>query len=272
VREKLEIPAKKEGEAWKHQFHPVIQPHRHDELEINFVIKGRASCLVDEKKYDLRPQTQIWLFPNQEHVLLDQSSDLQMWILIFKPRMIRKLCSSDTYKELTKADPPSDFCRQLSLQVAANLNGQFEELAKLAGDIDRFNSGLGYAMLNAWAAHLEAERPTVGADVHPAVEKAARLLQGGDDINNVESLASQSGLSASRLSRLFKKQTGVSLVDFRNRQRIEKVLKAYGRGQRVTMLQAALDAGFGSYIQFYRVFSKVMKCTPAEYRRSQTLS
>ena len=69
------------------------------------------------------------------------------------------------------------------------------------------------------------------------------------------------------MSRLFKQQTGVALVDFRNRQRVEKFLDFYGTGQRRTMLDAALEAGFGSYAQFHRVFKRVRGCSPVEHRR-----
>jgi AraC-like DNA-binding protein len=66
---------------------------------------------------------------------------------------------------------------------------------------------------------------------------------------------------------LFKQQTGVALVDFRNRQRVERFLQIYGTGQRLTMLDAALEAGFGSYPQFHRVFKRVIGCSPGRYRR-----
>jgi AraC-like DNA-binding protein len=32
------------------------------------------------------------------------------------------------------------------------------------------------------------------------------------------------------------------------------------------MLAAALEAGFGSYPQFHRIFRRVMGCSPGEYR------
>jgi AraC-like DNA-binding protein len=33
------------------------------------------------------------------------------------------------------------------------------------------------------------------------------------------------------------------------------------------MLDAALEAGFGSYPQFHRVFKRVIGCSPGSYRR-----
>jgi transcriptional regulator GlxA family with amidase domain len=83
----------------------------------------------------------------------------------------------------------------------------------------------------------------------------------------LDELARRAGLSSHRLSRLFKQQTGVALVDFRNRQRVEKFLELYGTGQRRTMLDAALEAGFGSYAQFHRVFKRVRGGSPIEHRR-----
>jgi AraC-like DNA-binding protein len=81
-------------------------------------------------------------------------------------------------------------------------------------------------------------------------------------------LARRSFLSASRLSRLFKQQTGVSLATYRNRQRLDRFLACYdGRGTR-TLLDAALEAGFGSYAQFHRVFKALTGRRPSQHRRS----
>ena len=70
-----------------------------------------------------------------------------------------------------------------------------------------------------------------------------------------------------RLSRLFHRQTGVALVAFRSRQRVQRFLRLYGPGRAVSVSEAALDAGFGSYPQFYRVFKDQMGCSPTEHRQ-----
>ena len=80
-------------------------------------------------------------------------------------------------------------------------------------------------------------------------------------------MRTRAGLSGPRLSRLFKEQTGFALAEFRNRSRVQRFLEIYGTGQRHTMLSAALDAGFGSYAQFHRVFRRIAGESPGEYRR-----
>ena len=129
-----------------------------------------------------------------------------------------------------------------------------------------FNAGLAWAFLSAWRQFAQAADVPV-RDVHPAVEKAARLIRDEDIALKLDELARRAGLSPHRLSRLFKQQTGIALVDFRNRQRMEKFLQLYGTGQRRTMLDAALEAGFGSYPQFHRVFKRMTGHSPRSHQR-----
>ncbi|HJP76441.1 MAG TPA: AraC family transcriptional regulator [Pseudonocardiaceae bacterium] len=81
-----------------------------------------------------------------------------------------------------------------------------------------------------------------------------------DDLTH---LARTVGLSPGHLSRLFKAQTGVSLSRYRNQQRLHRFQLAYGNGDNITALSAALAAGFGSYAQFYRVFRQETGRTPS---------
>jgi AraC-like DNA-binding protein len=53
---------------------------------------------------------------------------------------------------------------------------------------------------------------------------------------------------------------------FRNQQRLRRFVVFYGNGRRTTALAAALEAGFGSYAQFYRVFREETGRNPSELR------
>jgi AraC-like DNA-binding protein len=107
-----------------------------------------------------------------------------------------------------------------------------------------------------------------GVDVHPAVETVARLLTGDPAAGDLGTLARAAGLSPSHLSRIFKEQTGVPISRFRNQQRLQRFLGLYGSGRRTTALAAALEAGFGSYAQFHRVFREQTGHSPSALRTS----
>lgn len=76
-------------------------------------------------------------------------------------------------------------------------------------------------------------------------------------------------MSASRLSHLFREGTSVTLAAFRNRQRLARFWVAYGNGRRKTLIEAALEAGFGSYPQFHRVFKQLTGRSPAQAKRER---
>ena len=268
VPDDLHLPRASAGRLWLHWFTPQRRaPHRHAEIELNLVISGRAAYLLGDRRYDLTRGSLVWLFPAQDHILLDESADYAMWIGVFTPALLARACLTPEAVPLCASNPPGQWCRRLTLEPSMRLQDLFGEVARVPEDTAHYNAGLGYALLSAWAAYQGAEEPAAGPDVHPAVEQAARLLRDEADLFSVEQIAARVGLSASRLSRLFHQQTGVALVDFRNRQRLQRFLRLYGPGRAVSVSEAALDAGFGSYPQFYRVFQQQMGCSPAEYRR-----
>jgi AraC-like DNA-binding protein len=79
-----------------------------------------------------------------------------------------------------------------------------------------------------------------------------------------EQLAKELGISPGHLARSFKSEMGCSLVEYRNRQRVERFFATVDRGGS-NIQEAAEEAGFGSYAQFHRVFRKLIGTTPREY-------
>ncbi|MCW8131891.1 MAG: AraC family transcriptional regulator [Planctomycetota bacterium] len=270
----LGLPEDLDGDA----FVPVfsggpMRGHRHRELELNLARRGRARLIEENRSYDLAPGSLVWLFPARPHYLMRLTPDFELWVLVFKPRLVRRVCVGPGARPLRMANPPpadGPYCKRLAPAAAARLDGLFEELRDARGDAPRFNAGLAYALLSAWEVHRDEASRMAGDSVHPAVERAARLIAEGRLEAGIEDLAAASGLSASRLGRLFKRQTGVPLSTYRNQERIRRFGELYGGGQRTTMLRAALAAGFGSYTQFHRVFTALTGQSPQAWRRTRS--
>ena len=103
-----------------------------------------------------------------------------------------------------------------------------------------------------------------GAAGHsPVVQRVLDAL-GDQPKVSAQRLARDLGISSGHLARLFRTEMGISLVEYRNRLRIERFLGLADRSG-VNLLDAALQAGFGSYAQFHRVFRKLVGTTPREY-------
>jgi AraC-like DNA-binding protein len=106
-----------------------------------------------------------------------------------------------------------------------------------------------------------------GTGGHPLVRQTVRLLTKDPSLGGKD-LASSQNISLSRLARVFKAEMGMSLVEYRNRLRLERfqvLLDAGGEN----LLAAALAAGFGSYAQFHRVFRALRGTTPRAYLRER---
>ncbi|HEY1786606.1 MAG TPA: AraC family transcriptional regulator [Verrucomicrobiae bacterium] len=267
MRQRLDLPKALNGNLW-HYRNPgrTHAMHRHAELEFNLVTQGRGLYLLEKRKYEIQHGDLLWLFPAQEHVLVEQTLDFEMWIGVFKPRAVRQAAADMDAKVLAQLNPVGEFCRRLSRRDAIRLEELFAEIVESQSGAGLVNAGLNYVLHAAWHK-FQSATDVPAHDVHPAVERAAQLLRNESAAWNLAEVAKRSGLSAHRLSRLFKQQTGVALVDYRNRQRVEKFLQIYGAGQRRTMLDAALESGFGSYAQFHRVFKRVAGRSPREHRR-----
>lgn len=270
TREQLPLPDTLAGRVWPCSGPPPRgrRLHRHDELEFNLVTAGRAGYLVEDRRFEMSPGMMIWLYPEQDHVLVNESPDLAMWVGVFRPSLLRKVCREPGHRVLRQPRPTHPICRRLGGGATASLGRLLSSQSALRdAQRDRINAGLGYVLLEAWAQFDDAEQPSEGTDVHPAVERAARLILNEAEPRPIESLAKEVRLSPAHLSRLFAQQMGVSVTHFRQRCALERFVRAYGTGYRMNLMAAALAAGFGSYAQFHRVFKRHYGFAPAEFRR-----
>jgi AraC-like DNA-binding protein len=241
--------------------------HRHAELELNLVVRGTASYLMNDRRYELTAGTLTWLFPDQEHVLVDESADHALWWAVFRPSAVARIATSPHARPLLERDPVGRYSRRLDPQRVQQLAALFGEL-HAAGTVDDtlFNAGLSYLLASAWRAFLDSSEVVGDLEVHPAVDNVARLLQADPAAGDLTDLARTVGLSPSHLSRLFTTQMGVSISRFRNQQRLDRFIRLYRHGRGTTALAAAHEAGFGSYAQLHRVFRQETGRNPSALR------
>ncbi len=274
MKEKLFLPQNIKGDIWfydrqrflDHSYQSFL--HRHDELELNLVVRGRGIYVLNRRKIEVVPNSILWLFPEQEHLLLEKSEDFEMWILVAKPGYLQEICTGPDSQVLLKGNPDGNYCRSLTNNPFQKLCGLCKDTLAIRPDLSLFNISVGYILLSAWAAYQTASSSGLEKHIHPVIEQVAKLIMDGRGTPDLKLLAHAVSLSPNSLSRLFKRQMGISLTTFRNRCRVELFLELYGAGQTRTMLDAALEAGFGSYAQFYRVFKQIMGGNPSDYRRN----
>jgi AraC family transcriptional regulator of arabinose operon len=111
---------------------------------------------------------------------------------------------------------------------------------------------------------LLAER--VNQKIDPRVEQVLHILsQKMKDPIRIDDLAKTVCLSSSRLSHLFKQETGESILETLNRMRLRQAALLLEHTDR-TAMEAALDVGFQNYNHFAELFRKQYGISPRFYK------
>lgn len=253
--------------------------HRHDELEVNIIVRGWVEYLIGDRRVRFPQQALGWLLPNQTHRLIHRTPDLQMWIAVFTPDLVADLGGGGAGPP--RAGPPgagpppqwlsnesgSDGSRSIGT-YAIELAALSERLSDPAIPAVRHRVGLSWLLSECWQAHQEARCGPAGTPLHPAVQAAVRWLHDHatqPEAGDLRALAQRCGISRPWLSRVFQEQLGESLTDYRNRQRFYRFRELLADS--VSATDAALAAGFGSYAQCFRVVREHTGLSPRELVR-----
>lgn len=259
MRDHLGIPADRDGAVWverrpKGKRKAGWYRHTHDELEANLVVTGHATYVIGEQRIPIARGALVWLFPQQEHQLLDLSADYRHSIVVWRQAAVRGVARTLAAPALMAGDPPGTWARELAADDVHALEAVLADIAQQRS-ADTVNAGLRYALLRLWQAFHVAS--PIGIH-HPLVAAAFAALR--DEALDAEAVAKHVGVSVDHLRRLVRTATGTTLVAARQRHQLERFLALYDPD--TDLLSTALSAGFGSYPQFSRVFRRFMGVAP----------
>jgi AraC-like DNA-binding protein len=275
----LTLPPNRLGHVFLHEATSravMPEPHRHAEWELNLVTHGWAEYVVLNRRVRITRDSLAWLLPQEDHLLLNQSPDLRMWIAVFRPTLIRRLARDATFapwrRWLRSGTADQSAQRVLHESVAAGVTGLLQRVSTRAMGPAEHAAAMTTLASEAWRAFIESADTPSGSHLHPGVEKAARWLADHahePEADDLDALAARCGLSRPHLSRLFRRQLGVSITHERTRRRVERFQALAGRGGRMSLTQAAYAAGFGSYAQCFRSVRAHTGQSPRETTRRQ---
>lgn len=258
----------------------TIESHHHVELEMNLVIQGSVTYVVNGRRFTFSPRTLLWLFPHHEHQLVNRSDNLRLYVVVFKPSLINKSCHTPPYeglkrKRLEKGNIPSTVLDPRSFDLISKIldslmQGALDSdvLNQEAGfgpasdfrfehrDPDALNAGLHYLLLLCWRIQSANKATEDAVSLHPAVRRALKIMSENNSEQQLAELARACGTSESYLSRTFHRQVGVPLNRYRSSLRLARFFELYRKPGRGSLVDAVYASGFGSYAQFYKVFTQ----------------
>jgi len=59
---------------------------------VNLVVQGNITYVVSGRRFTFSARTLLWIFPEQEHQVVDRSDNAQFYVAAFKPSLINRSC------------------------------------------------------------------------------------------------------------------------------------------------------------------------------------
>jgi len=226
--------------------------HLHQCFEIIILLSGSMNVEIDGQTYLLCEKEAVIIFPNQLHSL--SSSTSQHILCIFSPEIIH----SYAVKVLEKIPcdnkfiPDEYLIRALeNLQNSASPIEQKGVLYSLCSQFDKY----------ATYAKREADKQSV---LHKIFNFVETNFSGNCSLRN---LSEEIGYDYYYLSRIFKKQVGISFNSYVNNYRISHACYLL-QNTTLPILQCSLESGFTSLRSFNQNFKAQLKITPNQYRKT----
>lgn len=261
--------------------HPAIMegPHRHNEVELNFVEEGSISYLSGGARVTIRSgQLAVFWAAVPHRLVRTEEPTTSHWLTLpltwflqwrLPEALVRAILHGEVH--LSREPELSLYDRVLFAQWRHDLEDGSEErrqvlLLELEARLRRLALSASGALSrkeSSEGAKLVSDEAGLGK-----VEQMMRFIaEHYTEPLRVAEVAGAVGLHPNYALTLFRRVLGMGIVDYMAQHRVshaQRLLATTDAGG----LEIALAAGFGSPSRFYAVFKRECRCSPKEYRRS----
>ena len=189
-------------------------------------------------------------------------------VLVFPDTQIRISTDSKSYTAFVHIDPYSE--TGLMLQPAPGIipleTSDINKLQKiLAGLLNNENNDSSATeSIIEKTAGLLPDKYRKQRKIDQRVLTCVRLLANQEEAPTLDSLACSVGLSASRLSHLFREETGIPLKKYIQHRKMVKSI--HGIHHRLSLTDAAHHGGFSDQPHFIKIFKRMFGILPKKTR------
>ena len=235
--------------------------HYHDAYEVYLLEKGERNHLIDGTLVSLAAGEVALIRPFELHST--DGSAYSRYVLYFKEEYLDRYFSPEG-----KAALLSLFERKKLTTDDARYERITALLAALNGRPDDFLL-LGEILRLLLSCRDLPERRTDGEGCL-VVRIREYLGEHYLDFAGLDALAARFFITKSYLCRLFKRETGLSVITYVNTQRLQRATEEL-RFTRKSIKAIAADCGFGSSVYFCKIFHERLGISPGEYRKKHQI-
>ncbi|NOU99926.1 helix-turn-helix domain-containing protein [Paenibacillus planticolens] len=252
--------------------------HMHDMYELYYLYEGERMYFIRDRSYLILPGDLVLINRRELHATSDSDK-------LGHARVVMNF--SEGFLESVKEDAPFllDAFTHATPVLRLDLpTRRFVEdiLGKMIVEAKENHLGQTFALrhflieLLLFTARFVRQHPVTSPEhVSPLHRKISTIVR---FINThfaepmrLEELAERFEISPAYLSRMFKEITGFSLVEYVNLVRVQEAQRLLTE-TKMKVIAIAEQVGFGSLVQFGRVFRQIARTTPLRYRRQTAVT
>lgn len=250
--------------------------HHHDLYEILYIVSGEVLYSIDDKKYSLTAGDMVLISPSILHKLIKiNKQPCQRIVLTFTENYAKSLSTQNTNILLPfiLADKKGIHKITLETHMKKRIEHNFDLMSELLFD-QNYGSDLSYnyrfiqTMLLIHSAFINAkENELTSSNENIVVNKIIEFIN--KNLHKkilIKNIADSLALSISRISHIFKEQTGISIIKYINKKRLILSKELLRNGEPLTDI--FIKCGFQDYTNFFRCFKKEYGITPKTYLTS----
>ena len=239
-------------------------PHTHNHMELFFIVGGRGQFLIENQLYPVDVNNLVIINPNVVHTEVSLNAQPLEYIVLGVAGI--QLATSDTsngqFSILDHFESAEiSGCLRNILREMEQKNTGYEDVCQAYMEI------LIIRLMRSTALAVPSESQMISVNRQCAVVRRYIDLHFKEALT-LEQLAEEGHMNKFYLSHAFKREFGVSPINYMISKRIEESKYLLAETD-LSMTQIAQLLGFSSLSYFSQVFRRTQSVTPMEYRQSQ---
>ena len=254
-----------------------VELHHHDFYEVNFLISGDVTYVIESRVYHVKPGQMLIINPRELHQVYIQpdAAPYERYMLWIAPSLLQSLSSrqTDLCRCFDMTRPHYGNLLHLPTEQRRNIPDMIETLLEY-----QEQPGYGYDLLQRnllteLMIHVNrlADLPnTITESDSSSNTVVAKVIEYINEHYreplSLDFLAEHFFVSKYHLSHEFNRQMGTGIYQFIQKKRLLIARELMTQGQKPVDVYAT--CGFGDYAAFFRAFKKVYGVSPRAYVQS----
>ncbi|MEK3911749.1 AraC family transcriptional regulator [Paenibacillus sp. FSL H7-0331] len=266
----------------KRKKHTLVQPHRHDFIELTLIMDGKGKELINGLTHSMTPGTMVLLLPYQIHQIeADPLSPLDMYICNFDMKLLTEGAEPEQvlWDLIYGGDSQQSSFVQFDSSILGDIQSIFAKmLQEYQGDDYGKHMIIKAKLLEALTyyarsmrSHTHKSAQLVGSApvrTKPIWQMIRYLHEHFLESVTLSVLADEFHLHPTYISELFSEYYGIRFLEFLQELRIRHACSLLLSSD-MPLSEVAMESGFDAYSTFNRTFRKLKGCSPRAYRSKQ---